>query len=1256
VSRLRVLRRILFWLTAIPLFLLLLALSIAGFAISTETGLNGLLSLAQRLAPGQLSYDQARGRLIGPLRIEQFRYEDGPLRVALASVDFDWQPADLFDAALTVTRLHFDGLEMALPPGEETPPSDEPLVLPDIQLPLAITIADLQGREIRIQPAGSDPVVVDAVDLKARAQQDGVQIDVLEARSPLGEVRLNGELNPTGAYPVQLQLAWKAITPDYGIFDGSGELSGTVRDQLKLTHNISGAAKLALNGAVQQALAEPAWSAQVKLDVADLKPFVPDLAGKPLSVQLDAEGVMARFEGKGEIQATAPEIGPATLRFTAAGDEKAIRLDALKLTAADHPLTLEAKGDFQFAELRFNASGQWQSLVWPLTGPAQVESAKGAFAAKGTPQDYQFQLAADLQGPDIPKGRWNLTGEGSDQAVRGVKLAGETLEGAIEGTVDATWAPKVSWRATLAGTGLNPGVQWKEAPGKLNLRLKSDGGLDGKLRANVLLEELSGTLSGQTLRGNADVSVLDQDLTIKALRLKAGAAQLEAEGALTQQWDLRWKLNAPQLKSLVPGLSGSVASTGQLSGSLERPQVAAQFTVRNLRQGDTKIQQLKGDAQVDVGGTRRSRVKLTGQGLVLGGQRWKTVNLDGGGTPDAHQLKADLAGDPGRFALALAGKLQLPALIWEGRITQLAAKNTVAGTWSLDKAVAVQASAKKANLGNACLASAPTRLCVQGQWNGARGFNGRVQLQDFRPERFKTFFPQGMSLTTRINAEASASGKPNGVLQGKLDLSIAPGVLKMVADGRTLRFTLNGGSVRAQTDGRTATSQVRLDLAKTGQLQADAQIQNPLGAARLEGKINAAITDLSLVSVFAPQVQDVKGQLKADINVSGALLKPVLRGALRLENAGATIPDAGLILQDLQFAATSDGQGPLQLTGSVQSKPGQLQLNGTVDPLKPQLKLNIKGQDFQAFDTSDIRVRISPDLNLDISQKQVRVEGQVTIPYAYLSPDGGTGGGPSAIKSSDDLVIVKDANGQAKPAAKGPAIFARVRVILGDDVKVDTSAFQGQLKGNVQVVQTPGLAPRASGSAEVVAGEYNIYGTEIEIQRGRVLFSNSLLDNPGLDMRVAREFSTDLSDNTTVGAQVQGTLKKPQLTLFSNPAMPQNDILSYLVLGRAAQGGESAMMFKAASAMGIGGGALAKGLGGAVGLDNVELDTGTDGNDASLTLGKYLTPDLYVGYGVGLIDAVNTINIKYRLFKGFMFESNSSTQGYGADLTYSWER
>ncbi|HRF45840.1 MAG TPA: translocation/assembly module TamB domain-containing protein, partial [Candidatus Competibacteraceae bacterium] len=169
---------------------------------------------------------------------------------------------------------------------------------------------------------------------------------------------------------------------------------------------------------------------------------------------------------------------------------------------------------------------------------------------------------------------------------------------------------------------------------------------------------------------------------------------------------------------------------------------------------------------------------------------------------------------------------------------------------------------------------------------------------------------------------------------------------------------------------------------------------------------------------------------------------------------------------------------------------------------------------------------------------------------------------------------------------------------------------------------------------------------------------SSPLDNPGLDLRVARQ-TQSASDPITAGAQIRGTLKKPQMTLFSEPKMPDADVLSYLVLGRSPQSGgsESALLFKAASAMGLGSGALTKSLGDAFGLDSLQLGSGSgDRKDTSLMLGKYLSPDLYVGYGVGLLNAVNTFNVKYRISKRLMFESNSSAVGAGADLIYTIER
>ena len=486
----RALRRLLFWLLGLPLLVLLLVLAALGFAVTTELGFRSLLALAERVMPGQLQVGAVSGRLLGPLRIEALHYQNGPLKLVLANGDLDWQPSDLLSGELNITRLHFNGLEVQLPPGDSTPSSSEPLVLPDIHLPLAVIINDLQGRALSIQPPDAEPIQIDAVNFKVRTEADRLSIEVLEAWTPQGELHLSGRLNPIGSYPLQLRFDGQIITPEYGTLTSQGEISGELSDRLQFIQTITGVAALDVHGEVRQPLtSQPTWLVQAKLKIADLKPFVPELAGQSLTGQFDAQGVLTQFQGQGKIATTLPELGAATLNFSAAGNDQSLKLNELRLITANRPLMLTAQGEVQFAELRFDASGQWRSLVWPLVGSPQIESAQGEFAVKGTAQDYQFRLAADVQGPEIPKGRWTLNGQGSDQAVHDVTLSGQTLEGRIEGNANVAWLPTVRWQAALSGVGLNPGAQWPDAPGTLNLRLKSDGVLEGGVpKANVLLK------------------------------------------------------------------------------------------------------------------------------------------------------------------------------------------------------------------------------------------------------------------------------------------------------------------------------------------------------------------------------------------------------------------------------------------------------------------------------------------------------------------------------------------------------------------------------------------------------------------------------------------------------------------------------------------------------------------------------------------------------------------------------------------------
>jgi translocation and assembly module TamB len=126
---------------------------------------------------------------------------------------------------------------------------------------------------------------------------------------------------------------------------------------------------------------------------------------------------------------------------------------------------------------------------------------------------------------------------------------------------------------------------------------------------------------------------------------------------------------------------------------------------------------------------------------------------------------------------------------------------------------------------------------------------------------------------------------------------------------------------------------------------------------------------------------------------------------------------------------------------------------------------------------------------------------------------------------------------------------------------------------------------------------------------------------PGLDLRAVRK-----TNNVTAGIKVKGRLKQPQLELFSNPAMGQTNTLSYLLLGRpveSASGEEGEMMAKAALALGLAGGdRLARSIGDQFGLDEMRVESSDGGDQASLVVGRYLSPRLYVSYGVGLVESL----------------------------------
>lgn len=1300
-----------------PFFVLLIVLVIVlGFVMATETGLRMALNVTDRFLPGTLRYERIEGRLLSPLFVEDLHYQDSDLEFALEQATLKWSPTTLFLGRLQIDLLQADGIALHLPPPSEEPePPAEPVNLDEIALPLQVTLAQSRISDFRIWPNDAEqPIIINEVVLQAATQDQTIAVDQFAISMPQSQLDAEGELTLAGNLPLTLSLKGALQGPDSPPLTLQGTLQGAIEETLKMDFETAGAMEATLESTLSQLLTNPDWTAQLQLQIANLGVFSPELTGNRLTARMQTQGNLNDFQAQGGFDTRLPEVGPLDGRFQITGSDQGVEIKEFEIDAAEHPLaltlqanidlikeTLDANGKWQalawpltgepavespqgqfalqgtlrdyslqastalagpelgklnvqldaqgtdkaiavsqlavtapdsdlsltangqlnFADLAFQADGQWQSLAWPVVGTPQFESARGSFEASGNIKDYQFNMDTQVGGQAVPQGSWRLEGKGSEQGLETVQLEGNTLDGAIEGNLSARWQPTVTWQTALSGTNLNPGVHWSDLPGNLTFALTSQGELaQDSINATANLEKLTGILRGQTLQGKGQVEIDDQNLVIPDFSVRAGEANLTVDGQVSERWNIDWQLAVPAMGQLWPTATGAITSTGDITGSRNTPRAELEISIQQLALGETAIQRLEGNADIDISGASRSKLTLTGTDLQLAGQTWQRLRVTGAGTPADHNLQASLTRDPEVFQVALTGGLAQTEDIWRGQLTELAARNTLAGSWTLAQTMPLQVAPEKAIIEQGCLTSGTAELCLQGDWNADSGASGRVELAQLDVQRFAALLPAGNIATdTRLSGLITGSTQPDGRIQGNVNVQLSSGDVTVTANGTPTTIALGGGNLKAESDGNDATATLALDTGTIGRLQADVQIIDLANAARLNGGLTANIQGLDIVSAVVPMVQDIAGQILADLDFSGTLAAPAIGGSLVLENGAFSIPEVATRITDMQLAVVSDGRGTLEVTGSADSGPGELQLSGELQPADGELTLNLQGEDFQVAGAQDLRALVSPDLRFAIDESRAQLTGQVAIPQAYLSPQGG-GGGVSRVSTSPDVIIVsEEENGVEQPSEEnGLPLFVQVRLIFGDDVRVSAFDFQGKLEGNLAIKQTPRSALSGNGAIEVEAGEYTLYGQTLQIERGRVLFNNSPLDNPNLDLRVTRTIETAAAATTEdgsvlVGAQVTGNAQNPQLKLFSEPPMPDSSILSYLTLGTAPEAADQ----------------------------------------TAFTVGRYLTPDLYVGYGIGLFDAVSTFIMRYRLSRRLRLEATTSSEQTGADLLYT---
>jgi translocation and assembly module TamB len=140
------------------------------------------------------------------------------------------------------------------------------------------------------------------------------------------------------------------------------------------------------------------------------------------------------------------------------------------------------------------------------------------------------------------------------------------------------------------------------------------------------------------------------------------------------------------------------------------------------------------------------------------------------------------------------------------------------------------------------------------------------------------------------------------------------------------------------------------------------------------------------------------------------------------------------------------------------------------------------------------------------------------------------------------------------------------------------------------------------------------------------------------------------------GVNVRGTLLQPRLSFFSEPSLPQSQIVSLILAGGSIESAQNRSNPNQAGneLLAQGSAILAQQLGARVGIEDVSLESNL-ANETSLVLGKYLSPRLYVSYGISFTEQLNTLKLRYSLSDRWSVKTEMG-QSRGADLVYTIEK
>jgi translocation and assembly module TamB len=1131
----------------------------------------------------------------------------------------------------------------------------------------------------------------------------------LALRSNRGQLSGQVQASLSAGAPWRARLLWQSAQ-DGSAFAGETRIDG-VTERLQVSHALTAPLTAHLHGTVAGLPGGPQWQLALRVAPLPAEPGLwPDtLAGSTAAMTI--EGDLASSEVSGDLELPGSMASPVRVAGRIGWQDGAAVLHELGIELPDEArLTLSGRIDpgrdvatefllegFGLAwplgeaepalELpTFVLSGRGAGEQWRMAleaharpaglaaidlrcslglnaallslAPCDLAASGGALRAtvSGTLEplwansSYRLRLETRIDPVDHPRVDAALVAVGDAAGVEVETLTAELLDGRVDGAGRLVWREGLAADFALTFRDLDPAGIAAEWPGSLSGTLRLEGAAGAPEGFQLRLEGLAGELRSLPVSGAATLDLAADRYRLRGSRVAVGRAFVEAAGELAAGiLDLDVALDVPALAALHPDAAGHLTANARITGPRELPTIELAVAGADVRWADHRARELGIAARADLSGARKSRITASLNGYSPGAGAAGDLRFELEGTPARHSIRVDYEQALQDLEIVLAAAGGLSGDRWNGVIDRLALTQGQRDLLALQAPAALSAGLHSARLGDACLDGDVGKLCVAGDWYGGRFWGGRATLDRVDLASISRWLSDGVqahgSLAGRIELTADRTG-----FRGATGaLRLAAGELRSGNEYAEPLLAWDGGVVDLTGGWNEARAMLDLDLAGSDRLEGYVAVGWNVGDPPLTARLDAELRQIQWLSELVPDLGDLEGRALVQADLSGTLAAPVLTGRFEWREGAAYIPNLGLRPSDIRLVAGL-ADGVLDLAAQGTSGEGSFRSTGRFDLSATEMagQAVLQGENLLVAALPEARVIANPDLRLGFSERSISIEGEVLIPFARL-----TGAGrPAAVGVSRDEVLV----GPLVVEERAPelAVTSRVRVIAGEDVRIRLDGLRAGIEGSVLTAIQPDSPPWGRGELRIADGSFNALGQRLDIERGRLMYTGGPLDNPGLEIRTVRRVG-----EITTGAQVRGTLQQPEVSLFSNPPMAQAEILAYLSFGTSLtdlRTSERGAVNQAAGVLAVSeGGALARDITRRIGLGNadVAVEGGVDG--AALVMGRYLGSGLYVAYGLGMFDTVNTLRLRLRINSRLALEATSSDV-VTTDLVHTVER